>query len=83
MVEKLMMEKWGEGVQLPEREERQERAESGGEHALQVAGWDARKEGFCLEKKRGEKGVKVGEGKGQGNGRREKTGRVPRRQAKA
>ncbi len=55
-----MMEKWGEGVQLPEREERQERAESGGEHALQGAGWDMRKEGFCLGKKKGEKGVKVG-----------------------
>ncbi len=57
MVEKPVPEKWGEGVQLPEREEREERAESGGKHVLQGAGWDARKEGFC-------KGVKVGEGKG-------------------
>ena len=74
MVEKPMMEKRGEGVQLPEMEEREERAESGGEHALQGAGWDARKEGFRLGKKTGEKGVKVGEGKGQGDGGREKTG---------
>ena len=58
-----MMEKLGDGVQLPEREERQERAESGGEHALQGAGWDARKEGFCLGKKKEEKGLNVGKEK--------------------